>query len=472
MLRYESGICRRLLTLFRTVVVTAASIQLFWPGSSIAAEDPWTLHSAVDAPKALKLSGTMRTRYEALDGQPRVGLDASPDLASLRTTFLAEYDTGFLRIGGELYDSRAYLSETGSGVGTGEVNALELVQAYVIANFKDALGANSNTSVQAGRFTVNLGSRRLVAADDYRNTTNGYTGLRVDLRRNGGPGGTLLYTLPQRRLPDDQPSILDNDIQFDSESSALKLWGGIATLPKVIGSASLEAAFIGLDEQDESDLPTRNRHLRTGSGRIFRDPVAGQWDYDIEAAYQTGTIRASTAANAAELDVSAYFYHLEVGYQLADPWQTHLALEYDDVSGDDRDRDFGRFDTLFGMRRADFAPSGIYSAVARANIRAPGIRVEVVPSSRLDALVTYKALWLESSIDSFSTTGVRDPTGRSGDFAGHQLDFRARYWLVPKLLRFEADAVLLFKGRFLEEAPNAPRTGDTHYFSINLQATI
>ena len=29
---------------------------------------------------------------------------------------------------------------------------------------------------------MNLVSRRLVAADDYRNTTNGYTGMKADLR--------------------------------------------------------------------------------------------------------------------------------------------------------------------------------------------------------------------------------------------------------------------------------------------------
>jgi hypothetical protein len=393
-------------------------------------------------------------------------------LFSLRTIVFGEYDTGAIRVGGELYDSRAYLSEARSGVSTNEVNAFEVVQAYVAANFKDALGANTLAAVQAGRFTMNLGSRRFVAADDYRNTTNGYTGVRIDLKRNGGANGTVFYTLPQRRLPDDLPSILDNDIEMDEEGSSLALWGGIATIPKAIGSVALEGAFYALDEADQNDLPTRNRQLNTVSARLFQDPAAGQWDFELEAAYQTGTIRASAAASAAALDVDAYFYHLEAGYQAADAWKTHVALEYDQVSGEDSAAEYGRFDTLFGMRRADFAPSGIYAAVGRANIRAAGVRVEVTPNAKLDALASYKALWLDSPTDSFSTTGVRDATGRSGDFAGHQLDLRARYWLVPKLLRFEADVVLLLKGEFLEDAPNAPRTGDTHYVSINLTASI
>jgi hypothetical protein len=47
-----------------------------------------------------------------------------------------------------------------------------------------------------------------------------------------------------------------------------------------------------------------------------------------------------------------------------------------------------------------------------------------------------------------------------------------RYWLVPQVWRLEADAVLLMKGRFLEDAPNAPATGDMHYLSLNLSAAF
>ncbi|MFL6576257.1 MAG: hypothetical protein ACJ8MR_06560 [Povalibacter sp.] len=67
---------------------------------------------------------------------------------------------------------------------------------------------------------------------------------------------------------------------------------------------------------------------------------------------------------------------------------------------------------------------------------------------------------------------MRDPAGASGDFAGQQIDTRIHYWLVPRLLRLEGDFVLLFKGRFLNEAPIAPQTGDTHYGSMNVIASF
>lgn len=453
-------------------LLASSVVTSLLPLAANAADSAWTLQSFADSPENWKLSGSFRSRYELLDGQPRPGLDESPDLLSFRTTLAAEYMAGAFRFAAEIYDSRAYWGDARTGIGTGEVNALEVVQAYVGADLRNVFATDSNASLKAGRFMLNLGSRRLVAADDYRNTTNSYTGLRVDLNRKAGPSSTFIYTLPQRRLPDDLSSLLDNDIERDSESSALVLWGGMVTWPKLIGGESLETSFFRLNEDDEPDLATRNRRLNTTSVRLFRDPLGGAWDYEIEAAYQSGSVRAGTAANAAALDVSAYFYHAEIGYQGTGAWKPRVSVEYDEVSGDDSASDYGRFDTLFGMRRADFAPSGIFAAVARANIRSPGIRVDFVPSARLDAFIGYRGLWLDSRTDSFSTTNVRDASGRSGDFAGHQIDMRARYWLLPKLLRFEGNAVLLFKGRFLKDAPNAPATGDTRYLSANLIATF
>jgi hypothetical protein len=81
-------------------------------------------------------------------------------------------------------------------------------------------------------------------------------------------------------------------------------------------------------------------------------------------------------------------------------------------------------------------------------------------------MVSYRPFWLAAREDAFSSTGVQDSSGRSGSFAGHQLDPRLRYSLTPTT-RLEADMVLLAKGRFLREAPNAPPGSWTRYVSIN-----
>ena len=439
---------------------------------SAAWAGPATLQDAIGNPPDFKLSASVRARYEVLDGQPRVGLRGEDRQIALRSTLAAEYRTGPIRMGGEIYDSRAYLDRAGSAISANEVNTFELVQAYVAGDFGNVFGPGTSAQVQLGRMMLNLGSRRLVAADDYRNTTNGYTGLRADLKARDGTTATLFYTLPQVRLPDDLPSVRRAETRWDRESFDLRLWGGLLARPKTLGGATVEIGYFRLQERDAPDRATRDRDLNTVSARIIRDPKAGRWDFEAEGIYQFGGIGQSQAAGAPRLPVEAWFVHADAGYTFPGPARLRLSVEYDHASGDGQSRTFGRFDTLFGMRRADLAPAGIYNAIGRTNLVTPGIRAEAAPGKRLDAFAVYRAMWLADRTDAFSTTGVRDASGRSGRFAGHQVEARLRYWLVPSFLRAEVSGVFLAKGRFLRIAPNAPATGDTHYLATGVTATF
>ncbi len=415
--------------------------------------------------KGVSLSGTSRLRYETIDGQPRAGFNAGDDLLSIRTTVAAEWTDGRWTLVGEVYDSRAYLADRGTLLTTGEVNAVELVQAYVGRTL--SLGRKTRLSVQAGRMMLNLGSRRLVAADDYRNTTNSYTGVRADLKASGGWAATAIYTLPQQRRPDRFDSLRRNAVQVDRESFDLVLWGGIASKTRAIGDATVEASYFHLGERDTARLATRDRSLETFGGRLFRDPHPGRVDYEVEAFAQRGRASASTAPTSARLPVEAGFVHAEIGYGWASGWRPRVSIEYDRASGDAPGGAYGRFDTLFGMRRAELAPAGLYNAVGRANLSSPAIRVEVTPDARTDAFASVRPIWLAERTDALSTTAVRDASGRSGDYAGEQLDARVRYWAIRDRLRLEVDGVYLRKSAFWAIAPNSPNRRNTRYVSFN-----
>lgn len=444
-------------------LLLAGAAGLAFAAPAAAADEPWTLHDALGAPDALRISGSFRARYEALANQFRPGLDENDDLVSLRTTLFAEYDLGPVRIGGELIDARAYDADTGSSVGTGEVDALELAQAYVGADLGALLGEGSATSVDAGRFLLDLGSRRLVGRNNFGNTTAAFTGVRGEWRGSRRERLTLFYTLPQQRLPADRESILDNEVEWDREGFDLTFWGGFLTLPNVALGAGLDLYLLALDEDDRPGSATRNRRLYTPGLRLFRDAAAGEWDFELELIYQFGSIRAGTAAGAARQDVAAFSTHAELGYQFAGGWKPRLQLEFDLATGDGAGGDYGRFDQLFGPRRPDWGPGGIFGPFGRANIVSPGARLELTPSERWDAFVGYRAAWLESRTDAFASTGVRDPAGSAGRFAGHQIEARLRYWIVPGLLRLDSGAAVLLHGRFLERAANSNRFGDTVY---------
>lgn len=417
--------------------------------------------------EALELSATVRARFETIDGQARTGFNSSDDLFSFRTILTADYHiTPDVHVVGELWDSRAYNGNRGTPISTGEVNTLEPAQAYLGIALPGALGKGTKVDLQAGRFLLALGSRRLVAADDYRNTTNSSTGLRADVAAPGGWKATLVYVLPQLRLPDDRDSLLDNDVALDRESFDTVLWGGLVTRTNTLAGAMAEVGLLHFGERDAPGRPTRNRSLDTVSARLIRNPKPATWDFELEGIVQRGTVSTGLAANAPSQDVRAWFVHGDLGYTFAGGWKPRIALEYDHASGDGRGGSYGRFDPILGMRRADLAPGALYNAILRSNFISPGVRLEAAPNAKTDLMVSVRSFWLAAREDAFSSTGVRDPSGKSGSFAGHQLDARLRYSLTPKI-RLEADVVLLAKGRFLREAPNAPPGSWTRYLSLN-----
>jgi hypothetical protein len=434
----------------RAIAVVAACAA--WAGAPAAA--------AAEAPDGWTVTGSFRVRYEVIGDQFRPAPAArNDDFLSLRTTLFATYAHGPLSLGAELIDSRGYLQGRNSTVGTSEIDALELGQAYVSL---DVAGAGVPGRLTAGRFTMDDGSRRLIARNRFRNTINAFTGVRLDLRK-GADEARLFWTMPHQRRPSDADDIRDDAVQWDRESPDLQFFGG-AYSHAYDRAAAVEVYAYGLREVDSARVATRNRRLLTSGVRLSRTPTLGAVDYDLEAAYQTGETRASTRpTDRTDLDVSAWFVHAEVGRTFQAPWSPRVALQLDLGSGDGSGSKYGRFDTLFGARRGEYGPTSLWGAVQRSNLRSPAVRVEVKPDPRWDAFAAVRGLWLDSRTDSFAATGVRDPSGRSGRFAGVQAEARARYWLVPKAVRLEAGAAWLFEGRFLETAPNAPRAGDARY---------
>jgi hypothetical protein len=166
--------------------------------------------------------------------------------------------------------------------------------------------------------------------------------------------------------------------------------------------------------------------------------------------------------------------HLNAGYTFAQRWSPRVGVEYDYGSGDadPLDDKWNRFDSLFGNRRVDLAPTGIYGALGRENIDALGIRVSVAANARVDAFAAYRVVRLAAPTDAFASTGVRDQTGRSGRDGGRQLDGRVRAWLVPGALRLDVGMTHLRAGEFLQHAPNATREGNTTFFYGDVTMTF
>lgn len=420
------------------------------------------------------IDATARARGEVIGGQFRPGVPAEDAFVSFRTTVAAKAELGPVAVGGEIVDARGYGQRVGSSVRTSEVNALEPVQAYVAYRASDAFAKGATATVTAGRFALDIGSSRLVSRTDFPNAVQSYLGGFVDWRSKGKDRVVAFWSKPFSTLPDTVADIADNKIQLDRAGGNITFFGASAMAARALGNVSAEAYGYRLAEDDRTTRATRNRRLVTAGLRLRRAPTKGHFDFEGEAAYQWGTARATTAVtDVRNLEVRAGFTHFEAGWTATSGWTPRVSTVFDYASGDGRDTGtFGRFDTLFGARRADFGPVAVYGPVGRANLISPALRLEAKPSKRLDLMTAVRSLWLARATDSFASTGVRDRNGASGRYAGTQVEARVRRWLVPERLRLEVGGAYLAKGRFLTDAPNAPATGDTRYGYLDLSANF
>lgn len=90
----------------------------------------------------------------------------------------------------------------------------------------------------------------------------------------------------------------------------------------------------------------------------------------------------------------------------------------------------------------------------------------------MSGIFGYRAVWLASDRDQYTTARLQDPSGDSGSFVGHQLEWLLQYDARPGNLVFEIGGAHLAHGRFLENAPNAPAEGDSTYFYASAVTTF
>ena len=255
--------------------ITPAIVLLLGSSFTLPAEARTTeanpLLAAVGAPANLVLRGSLRARYEAIDGQFRPGFPDSDMLFSTRLILFGEYDFGAIRVGGELRDARGYGEKHGSSTGVNEPNALEPLQAYATLELDGLLGGGATGGLTAGRFTMEIGSGRLIGRPDFSNSVNSYTGGRLELR-DAKTQLVAFWTEPSLRVPFDPVDIRHNKVDWDEAQHNLHFLG-VSLTRSLTANTGLEAFVYRLDESDRPDRLTRNRQLATYGVRLLRPAI-------------------------------------------------------------------------------------------------------------------------------------------------------------------------------------------------------
>ncbi len=353
-----------------------------------------------------------RVRLEHRDNDFRRDVNSVDDpLLSRARAYLAVKDIlDPLRITLELQDSRRFHGKFAHD--DRDVDKLEFIQSYGELYFKNALGENRPISIRAGRMAFEVLDRRLIARNEWRNTTNNFQGVRALFGQNKNDWQLDTFALqPITRLLYD----------VDRPNKSQWFYGAILNWRRWSESVTLQPFYFKLDQKSTSAAAARN----IDSAGLRGYGVIGNtaFDYDFMGVYQFG--------NSGNQVHRAFGAVTELGYTFDHKWKPRLSENYGYGSGDETstDRKNQRFERLFGFAR----PWSSNDYMQWENIHSLKTRIEIQPVKKLRIDSGYSLYWLASNSDRWNSANLRDNKGKSGNFIGHEFDIRTRYKITPNL---------------------------------------
>jgi len=448
---FMQGVWKRMQTASKTELPDSADAVLIR-----SKEWQWNryLKGTLHLPDWVDLGLENRTRFEVYDHPWRSTqpLGRTDPQIQQRSRLRIGVNQGPFTFFFEGQDSRVHLEDPGDFVTTAIENEMDLVQVFVSATGENLFGTGLRADVHFGRLTMDFGHRRLIARNDFRNTTNAFDGFHAQLA-NGHNWRVRLFLV--------EP-VLRDDVQLDEQTKRSVFWG-VYLATNHVPWLGVNAYYFGLNDQ-RSAVVGLQKTFSTFGLRAFRKPLQNQMDYEIETVWQIGK-RGLT-------DHFAHFHHVGLGYTFGWDWNPRLVIFYDYASGDRiaSDSQSSNFDTLFGARRFEYTPTGNFGPFFRTNMSSPGWRVIVVPANGWKFQVKHRVWYLATSRGAFASNGLRDATGESGNYLGHDLELRLQ-WKINDNLEFDAGYDHWFKGSFFDRLPASaglPPGGqnDSDYFYI------
>jgi hypothetical protein len=401
-------------------------------------------------PEWLKVEGEYRARFEAEDNRYRPGETGGDQQLAHRTRLRLGITRGLgpLRFLAELEDGRVSLTDSGSTITNIHVRKHGFLQLYGALVTNTLFGRPLHSEVQFGRLSFDLGKRRLVARNIFRNTTTRFDGIRWRLSETDRWELQLLllqhvlYTAP--------------DLNRGQRNGYF--WGAYYQNRQHFWLQH-DLYYLHLHETQQQVGPSY-RQLKTFGARLYSAPSEGGWVYEIESAWQFG--------RAAGLKDFGHLQNVEAGHRWSTAWKPQVLFQYTYASGDRNPYDDhnDRFDGLFGSRRFELAPTGIYALISRGNLNAPGYRVVLNPKPTLELTFIHRDFRLAQSRDQWVGVGRRDLTGKSGTHLGQQPEGILR-WKATRNLEYSVCYLRFLPGDFVRNTVPGNGSRAMNYFYIS-----
>jgi hypothetical protein len=423
--------------------------------------------AAADDQPGFHFGGQQRTRYETLNNQFRAGYSDSDQALALQTSVTFDWHGDGLQVFGEIMDSRVELNDARSFANASTTNALEPIQAFIAWR-------HGASTLKAGRFTADIGKRRLVARARYNNTVTSFAGIDWSWSGKGGRAVRAFHWIPLRILPTDLPSVLDNDVELDRGTRGSSATGIFYQFPTRPNGLQLETYLFDYEFESLGAAANAADHRSLGA-RVYNAQKVGEWSYEAEGILQRGT-SGGTVARVARADLAhrASLLHLELGYTFDRKAAPTLSFVYDLVSGDKSPIDLRneRFNTLAGDRRFEYGPTNIYGLIPRANIASPGARLTFRPKPIWQGMLALRGIALDEPRDAWVGSGWRDTSGAAGTHVGTQFEGSFTWRAIPDRLSVEFGFAEVASGRFAKQTAGLAYRGDPHYFYATLLTTF
>lgn len=386
-----------------------------------------------------------RVRFEHRDNDYRRSVDNTDNPILLRTQayFGVKNILDPLRFAVELQNSKRYHSEFARS--TGDVNKLDVFQAYGELYFKNPLILDRPVSLRAGRMAFELIDRKMLARDDWGNTGTNFQGFRATIGEKENDWQLDSFAMqPMKKLLEKSDEVSEGDW----------VYGGVLNWRRWSEIVTLQPFFMKLtQEKSSSSLTTRN--INSPGMRLYGTFGESSFDYDLIGVYQFG--------ESANEPTRAHAYAAELGYNYQHEWKPRLSLVYGYASGDKNSGDGKnqRFERFFGFNRS-WSNS---NHIEWENIETVKSRIEFQPDKKLSFDGSYSFYWLASSTDELERANLRDSSGASGDYVGRDFDFRAHYEITNNL-RSTLGYARFMPGKFTKDTSHRNGASDFIYLEL------
>ena len=303
----------------------------------------------------------------------------------------------------------------------------------VFVDFSLPVTDASDLTFRLGRQHLMFGKQRLVSPFPWGNSMRTFDGISAELTIDDWKV-TGFWTRP---VPVRKFALNRND-------PGTQFYGLHADGKSPIPKGGLEVFWLHLDKRRSVFNGTAGRERRHTVGARIWGPMGRSFDYDVEPAYQFGSVGTG--------DVSAYSVASQVGYNMKgvplEP-RYHTGLDY--ASGDNGlGGDVGTFNQLFPLGHAYL---GFVDAVGRQNIIDFSGGVTLQPHRRLTVVATGHNFWQANEHDAlYNAPGnvMRLGTADASRRVGSELDLTAKY-RIDRHLVVTLGYSRFFTGDFIDD---------------------